>query len=291
MIKSKIIGWSIFIVVALGCLVYCLTSNGNPFANLPSIHIPFSNTHKYENEKMYSVGGNGSCDLSVTNLDVNWLCGEIIITQSSGDTIEFYETCDVEKGEDGTMRYFVDGSTLRIQYSKSGAVLSSAIVKKLFLAIPANATFQDVEINVISASVTSGEIVAEKVDLDTVSGDFCFEKLQCGKLSVNGVSGKLDLSNVVTEEIDVETVSGDGTITFASNANPKSVTLESVSGSFVLILPDVGFSAAESGVSGDLYVNYFAGKSLGDSAYVYGDGNCTIELESVSGDLTIEKLQ
>ena len=58
----------------------------------------------------------------------------------------------------------------------------------------------------------------------------------------------------------------------------------------IIFLPeDTGFKAEMDSVSGSVR-GYFAMERKGEDEYVYGDGRCEIDVNPVSGDLMLEKL-
>lgn len=103
--------------------------------------------------------------------------------------------------------------------------------------------------------------------------------------SVDIVSANLTAAQLNTYDFDIDSVSGNSHISFVSQ--PHSIEADTVSGDIQVVLPsDIsGYSISKDSVSGTVNTNDF------DNAMHYGDGYTEIEINSVSGNLTVEKAE
>ncbi len=103
------------------------------------------------------------------------------------------------------------------------------------------------------------------------------------ELSMDIVSANVTASQLNTNELEMNSVSGNTHISFKEQ--PRSIEMDTVSGDIQLVLPEdiTGYSISKDSVSGSVNTNDFG------NALNYGDGYTRIELDSVSGNLTVEK--
>lgn len=97
------------------------------------------------------------------------------------------------------------------------------------------------------------------------------------------VSANLTASNLNVNSFDYESVSGNASVSFS--AQPSKIDIDTVSGSNQLVFPSdiTGYSISNESVSGSIITNDFGNTLL------YGDGATKIDVDSVSGNLIIEK--
>ncbi len=103
------------------------------------------------------------------------------------------------------------------------------------------------------------------------------------ELSIEVVSATVNADDLNAKSVDIETVSGTANLSFA--VQPKSIDAESVSGDVNLNMPKdiTGYTVDKESVSGRFRANDFDNKNQ------YGDGYTSIDFESVSGNLIINK--
>jgi len=95
------------------------------------------------------------------------------------------------------------------------------------------------------------------------------------------------VAGVTAREIEVEGVSGDFSMELLPGA--EKVEIEMISGDINLYVPeDLGFTMETESVSGDTNVSVSV-TNRGDTM-IAGDGSCKINLETVSGEMNIRKL-
>ena len=225
-------------------------------------------TFTYENGDSYSIG-DGSIASSISNIDIDWINGEIEINSHDKDTIDFKEEYKGTINEDNKMRYLVDGDTLKIKYRKSSTdVILLRASKKLILTVPSSIQFDSYLINSISGKVT-GSLYAKDI-------------------YINGVSGGAEI-NVNSEALKCNFVSGDAKITFSNS--PNDINVNCVSGDIKVSLPScTGFLANFASVSGKFTVSDdFENVTKINNVYKYGDESTKINIATTSGDIEISK--
>lgn len=103
------------------------------------------------------------------------------------------------------------------------------------------------------------------------------------KLNLEIVSSNINANDLNAKVVELDSVSGNTNLSFATQ--PRDIEIESVSGDINIGLPsDIsGYTILKDSVSGDVNANDF-----GDTLY-YGDGYTQIDVDSVSGNLNINK--
>ncbi len=174
----------------------------------------------------------------------------------------------------------------------------------------------DINVDTASGDVVTKRIRADEADFDSASGSVTVQGT-VEELNINTVSGSVtvDVTGFSSGEsqpadsrtVSVETVSGSITVngriqalelsTVSGRMNmtldtaARTVSLDTVSGDMILRLPDTvsGFTVDIGSVSGDLSVNGFATEG-GNRHKTYGDGSMRIDIDSTSGNVTVEKM-
>ena len=220
----------------------------------------------------------------ISRLRIDWVVGNVTLETGDIDQIRICETQSkkelehVERDGELLIRYSDDTFTSMLKmHSKNG--------KDLTVTVPASWEGQKLELQVVSANVTIRDLRIRDMDYDGVSGKLNAENCQLGQVSMQTVSGNVSVSGTV-EELECESVSADCSL-FLTNV-PREISLEGVSGSLLLTLPEnAGFTAELDGVTNELKSDFALQKQ--DDRYVAGDGSCEIEIEGISGQAEILK--
>ena len=156
----------------------------------------------YENAESYTKG---AADISenVKNLDIHWISGKINVAYHKENTVLLEESANKSISSDMEMRWWLDGDTLRVQYSKSGAHFFNFsftnLQKTLTVTLPESISLKDVAINATSADMEIPSLRAEAVRLNATSGN---------------INASAD-----APAIDVEVTSGDVAMKTGENAD------------------------------------------------------------------------
>ena len=262
--------------------------------------------YNYTDSGKYSVGGATISD-KITSLDISWINGTIKLSYHDENTVSFSESSKDNLSDKEKMRYYVDGSTLRIQFCESGYATTNPPQKNLELVLPKGMVFENANFDVVSADLNFGILEAENFDFNTVSGDVNGSELIVeNKVDVDAVSGNFTLTDSmkadtfkfdstsgdvsvanaeIANAVHSNTVSGVVTISLSKMCNVKH---NSVSGDLNLKVPkDASFTIDHDGASGDVNVDMPAKVSKGH--YVIGSGDYSVDASTVSGDVNVSE--
>ena len=165
------------------------------------------------------------------------------------------------------MYYLVDGDTLRIKFAKSGSWDFKNLSKELEVRLPEGMELKELAADTVSADISAKGIAADRVIANTVSGDISLELSEAESLKLNSTSGGIALG---------------------MDAVPDSLSANTVSGDVVLCLPEgADFTVRWNTVSGSVSSELDMKKDKDN--YIFGAGTRKYELNTVSGNLTLEK--
>ena len=129
----------------------------------------------------------------------------------------------------------------------------------------------------------------DEVNINVVSAGLDVEDLNAEVLHINTVSGQVRAECSRVEEAKANSVSGGVHLLF--ERAPGKIKADSVSGSLKISLPgDAGFEAEMDSVSGRVNSSFDLERK-DDDTYVYGNGRCRIDANTVSGSLTLDELR
>lgn len=269
----------------------------------------FDNAYSAENR--YAVAASG-----VKNLKIEWVSGAVTVEPYDGTEIEFYETATSAIKEEDALRYRLNGDTLSIRFCKSttwsgvnwGDLNINSIVppKELTLRIPEallNEGLAQLEIDSVSNSVTVTDIPVDTCKVNTVSGNVFLWNMAMGSLTADTVSGGVSLDGCAVGSGRFNSVSGNvelsgafGSVKYDSVSGGLSfmgslgeLEADTISGTVRLTLPaDPGFTLEYDTVSGRFQQNGATTSGGKDHSLVIGDGKAEYEVETVSGDLSVD---
>jgi len=283
------------VLIMCGTLFTACTDNNSGRIGLSS--------YRYDDAGKYTPGG-AALTSTVNNLDIDWISGEIEIIYHEEETIVFSETSNRQEDEHLTMRYWLDGDTLRIKFAESGSWNFNDLHKTLTVMLPDNLVLDELEIDTVSADLKAHRIAAKRVDMDTVSGWIDIEEAEVSR-SFNADTASGDIAAMFTgalSELEIDTVSGktqisveelgefelnssSGAISLSAANAPSSGEIGTVSGDVELILPETAeFTVEINTVSGE-FDSEFSLTKKGDR-YSCGSGKCRYEVETTSGDIS-----
>lgn len=219
----------------------------------------------------------------VHEIEVDWLGGSVMVVLTDDDSLSFAEMAYQDVPEEQRLSYALDGDTLKIDFCRSGHLLSSSPEKQLVLSIPRGLTLEKFEADTTAAAVNVTGLHTQTVDISTVSGgvDLAAEAYEidisttggCAavdadfyQLDFSAVSGSLTLTMQRAAEVDAETVSGGVTIHLPPSSYGFALDFETVSGT-----PEIAFDA-----------------NGGDGHWTYGDKASTLNIDTASGNLSLD---
>ena len=239
----------------------------------------------YEDSDKY-VAGDATISEPVRNLDLVWISGGVKIAYHPENTILLSESARHALSEENSMRWYLDGDTLRIRYAASGKLNffnSRDLSKQLTLTLPEGFRGQQIHFDLTSASLTVPFLAAQEMEIALVSGDVSLTA-EADRLKVETVSGKQRLNVSVAKGVEVSSVSGDVSLTALQL--PETCAIETVSGNVALSLPRNASCALRfSSISGD-FTSAVPISATG-KMYLLGGGQSDFSIDTTSGDLII----
>ena len=219
----------------------------------------------------------------VREIEVDWLGGSVMVILTDDDSLSFAEMAYQDVPEEQRLSYALDGDTLKIDFCRSGHLLSSSPEKQLVLSIPRSLTLEKFEADTTAAAVNVTGLHTQTVDISTVSGsvDLAAEAYEidisttggCAavdadfyQLDFSAVSGSLTLTMQRAAEVEAETTSGGVTIHLPPSSYGFALDFETVSGT-----PEIAFDA-----------------NGGDGHWTYGDKASTLNIDTASGNLSLD---
>lgn len=235
----------------------------------------------------YINGSGAEAAADIRNLKIEWAAGAIQIVTADTSEITFSE--EGNAGEDGRMVYEISGSTLTIHYTEPGfrIGLFSYPRKDLTVVVPSDWDCGKLVIDAASAKVNISGLTAEEVEVNTASGDCVFLDCAIGDLNIDTASGGIRYTGTL-ETLDCDAASASVNAVFTNV--PRSIDMDSASGDLDITLPsNCSFRVKMDTMSGK-FNSDFPTESI-NGQYSYGNGGCQIDMDSMSGDITIRKGQ
>ena len=223
----------------------------------------------YEEAERYKAGS-AKLTENVTELEIDWLLGNVNIAYGDVETVTFSETSEENLTVDMTMHYWLENSTLHIKYAKSGIKLTNKTqpAKDLTVLLPAALVLKELDLELVDANATLTDVNADEVEIENVAG-------------------KIDASFGSVREFSVSAVSGDANMRFATM--PSKGEYENVHGDLTMYLPENNGFTIEADIFNGGFESEFDTVKSGNR-YVYGNGASEYEFETVSGNVVLKKL-
>ena len=273
----------------------------------------------YANADKYTAGDTEIRD-TIRNLDINWTSGKITVAYHAENTITLRETAQRSLSEDEKLQWWVDGDTLRVQFTKPGIrwnmpgkeltvtlpegisldeagihltsgdiVIPSMKAEKLTLSATSGSMDAAAEAKKVEADCTSGNIrvkltgETEKVNVGCTSGSVTLEAEKVGKAEAGSTSGEVRVTAAEAGSVKAGSTSGKIYVELQKFSELK---IGATSGDVTAVLPaDPGFTAKVDSTSGKFSSDLALTKN-GDK-YVCGDGSAKVEIDTTSGNTRI----
>lgn len=256
----------------------------------------------YDNADRYTVGDAEISD-KVEEIAISWLDGSVKIEYHDKNTVAISETSAKTLTDEISVHWWLDGSTLRIQYAASNYSVPANLNKKLTITLPEALHLKGLTVSTTSGDIEIGTLSADQVATSSTSGDV---KLQCSaeNISLSATSGDLDVTQTgETDKITMSTTSGEihiqsdkvkqvvtgstsGDVTVVCGQTPEQLDISTTSGDVTVKLPkDASLTAKISTTSGDFDTDM--GMSKDGNSYVCGNGSSSFVISTTSGDVSI----
>ncbi len=222
----------------------------------------------------------------ISEIKVDWISGSVMIEQSDGDDICFFEISGVELDERTRLYYTVEDGELEIHFSEKG-LKDFRGTKDLVVYVPQSlsGSLEELEVDVTSGDVIITNVDAGKLSLDTTSGN-CEIFGNYSSVEADTVSGQVSLIGCF-REVEFDSTSGD--LYFQGDGQISSLEADTISGDIWLGLPTDSFTVRFETVSGSLdQGSYKLTRSNGERLYTSGKGECRIQVDTVNGSLYLQ---
>ena len=230
------------------------------------------------------VTGNASFDSSeVRNIYVEWASGSITVLTDQVDKSSITE--ERPTSEKYEMAYHLVNGTLTVMYSPPNSLFGFKDIgnKHLTITVPENWVCYELQMDVASADIKISNLSGTSVELNSASGRATFENCTFRNLDVDTASGDIHYKGTI-ESVSCSAASANLNLILANT--PKNIAMDCASGNANITLPtDTGFVIRMDSLSGRYYSEFPA--TISGSDYIYGDGRCEIEMDSLSGDIKI----
>ncbi len=242
----------------------------------------------------------------VEKIEINWASGSVAVAAGDGSTVQIAETANKPLTDETQLHYYLDGTTLRIQFSGAGWNTGLRLQKKLTVTIPKQLFLEALCIDTASADVTVTEIGAAEVELSSASGSLNGSLKNVGECELDTASGEIQLAMTgAMDTLEVDTASGAATITaekisalsvdsasgdvfLCLGQTPDRCEIDTASGEISLALPEnADFTARCDTASGRFDCDFGVAKK-GDT-YICGAGTGMLSFETASGNIEIVK--
>ena len=264
--------------------------------------VVISHITKYANANQYTAGGFTYEESAVKRVELDWAAGDVTLVNGSG-TLKVSESGGDALAVSERLHWWLDGTTLRIQYCESGYshIIRSAN-KHLTLELPEDV---DLKIDIASGKTAAERLTVGTLDFNTASGGVDLGGLCAREAHIKAASGKTFLGDVrIDATLAIDTASGGLT---ADRLNAKTVNIDSASGGVTLGLDTaetVDIDVASGRVTLKLLnpergatvrINKLSGgfdckipMTAEGKSYKIGSGEIQIRIDSASGGVTIE---
>ena len=275
------------LLLACGCRIKGIVTAGNT----------------YKNASKYSAGNLTYKASEVDTVSISYISGDLTVVQPSSQSFNVTEAAG-NLSDDQKVHWYMDGRTLRIQFAKSGYSGTFPVnSKKLTVEIPAGVNLEIVMTS--GDTAMQGEPDVNSFTYTATSGDLNGQILRTGACKIASTSGDVSFSALHADGTEIGSTSGDALIGYLSS---KKFAFGSTSGDLTAGLAYCS-SFKASATSGNIHLTYLpadgatlrfahtSGKLKADGytvkgdTMVFGNGGCSIEVSTTSGNLAIDDMK
>lgn len=291
----KIVLCSLAAVLLTGLLVWALVFD----FTVPVLH--FGDDFDDSGYTVMDVSGEAVISEKITALEVDWTSGSVRICAYDGNEIILRETA--QDNEANRLRYRVENGRLRVRDRKRSFM--SVSNKSLEILLPAEIAnaLSSVDMDAASAEITMEALIAEKLEIDTASGDVTATACSFTEVDYDGASSECRMENCTIGEFEMDTASGDavlsgsigelsfdsasGNLTVTTTVAPGKIDVNTASGDVDLTIPaDAEFTLEYDSLSKDCNISDFVG-SISDDRFICGSGSAKYQFDTASGKLSL----
>ena len=228
----------------------------------------FNNTS--EQIRDYEESFSNTYDTNIENISIEVVSSNVYILKDDSTS-----NIKVTYEGNGELRVSEGSTTLTLEEKFKKWNLGNIRKGNLEIIVPAN--LEDLEISSASGDIEIKDISGNTLNLDNVSGKILLDNISYEKIDIESISGNITIDNMGFDEGNFNNVSG------SINANIIKVwdefSIETISG-------DIELSLAKE-ISPNITFESVSGK-LNSSISSTESNNCDLEINTVSGDVSVE---
>lgn len=230
---------------------------------------------------------------SIKEIEIEWVSGDILVMAKDVNQITISES-DVTAAK-YSMVWQVRGNKLEIDFCEESLTSGFGIsfgsdipTKDLYIYVPLDWAGTSLEIDAASTNVELHNISLNEMDFDGASGTCNFVDCHIQDLDIDTASGDVNYTGTLdTLDFDSASASFIGEL----QNTPSRIDMDGMSGCLDIALPeDCGYTLSMDGMSSS-FRSDFQGTAMKNGSHVYGDGRCRINVDGMSCDVTIRKLE
>lgn len=234
--------------------------------------------------------GGASVDASgIKNIAINWAAGSVDVSVGEGDRIQVAETSQGAISKGRSLRWTVDGNTLKVDYG-SGMSCLGLSSKHLEVTLPRSlaGAMGSLDVEGATGVYRVEGITCDALQAHLASGKLDAHDVNAAQLSLEAASGMIDVQGDFADSVSIHVASGEANVTCAK-ACPKSISAEMATGKVTLAIPDnTGFSVKLDKLVGS-FNSDFPLAQQGDNRSRYGNGAASFNFDIATGSLTLRK--
>lgn len=288
----RIILWSIMLLVLLALFFALLYVPGGNFLKRESMpeatKIPVPITEQHDNSQLH-MNIAKAAPSQIREIEIEWAAGSIRILPKDITEIQISEEGVTQAVK--PMIWKVRDGKLAIQYAENKKISLGIntqwdeISKDLLIEVPQDWQCDSLEVTAAAASLEVKDLTIREMEFDGASGSCVFDNCTVEKLDLDTASGDVQFSGSL-QQLECDAASAD--IVLELSNVPRSLDMDTASGDLDVTLPaDAGFSVTLDTLSGDFESDFET--TMRGGSYVAGSGHCRIDVDAMSGDVTIHK--
>ena len=288
----RIILWSIVLLVLLALFFVLFYVPGGNFLKREDtpkasmVPVPITEQHDNSQFHMNIVKVDPS---QIREIEIEWAAGSIVIQPADTDEISFREE-DIG-GSGKPMHWKIQRDSILIQYAEDGTFPIKFGTdwknenKNLIIEVPVTWQFDSLKVAAAVASLEVKDLNIREMEIDGASGSCVFDNCTVEKLDLDTASGNVYFAGSL-QQMDCDAASAD--ILLELSNVPGRLDMDTASGDLDVVLPaDAGFTVTLDSLSGDFESDFDT--TMRGGSYVAGNGRCRIDVDAMSGDVTIRK--
>lgn len=212
----------------------------------------------------------------VKKLDLSWYAGAVEIRTGAGGHVTLTESAKRTLDSDEKMCWKLEKGRLSVAAGQKRAGVWDPPEKTLIVTVPTGWVADELNCDLLSASLLAEGVRAKKLSADTMSGAVTLSYVEAGRISVDTMSGAVTLRQSGEDgEVKINSASGDVALELTKAAHGQHICVDTVSGDVRLKLDGPV----------ELDFDSMSGKIRGE--YTVGEGP-KVTVDTASGDLIIE---